>query len=102
LKLLGQRSQVPIVDAAAVEVVDQLSERRDPPGSVATDGHLGTVALHHLDGLNDDLDSVSLRGERAALLPGPMTAGITAVLRKPTCAQQWKGPPAPGTGDRLT
>jgi hypothetical protein len=43
LKLLGQRSQVPIGDA--VEVVDQLSEHHDPPGSGATDGWRGTLAL---------------------------------------------------------
>lgn len=87
MQLLPQWAEVAVVDAAAVEVLHQLGERRDPSGSVAADAQvIVTALLPHLDGLDDNLDSGLLRGEGAAVLPGAVAAGVTLMSASLTCA----------------
>lgn len=70
MRLLGERSQVPVVDAATVEVMDQFSKRRTQAGSVATHGQVGGAARSlDLDGLDDDPDGVPLRGKNLFMCP---------------------------------
>ncbi len=56
LQLLRQRFEASVVDAAAVEIADQLADRLRSAGSVAADGERGSADRLGLDNLDHDLD----------------------------------------------